>query len=188
MAGEDETSVAEQEEPDLNPEGNTSAELTTPQRSPRQDEDGGQRGSSGTKMKDMTKEELIMIILELRSNTKDHDKFKAFDNRNLPKPEKFNGKAEKFKSWHELFKAQLLAIDERWEQIILKIKGMRSNEKITGKNGRTFLTDLGINGKHVQPILSGMFIALLQNTEGDLNAKVLDNGAALALETYRQIQ
>ena len=101
-------------------------------------------------------------------------------------PEKYIGKVPKFKKWNELFTAHLIAINHRWGGILKKIQGQ--DTPITMDEDEHFLkVKCGIADPDHSLILSGMYIALVQHTEGDTNTMVMDNGSSMSLETYRQI-
>ena len=111
----------------------------------------------------------------------------GFDYKNYLKPEKWNGKADKFHGWHELFVAQLTALDEKWDSILLNARSLGKNETIEDADMAKILNDLKIKKELMPKINRVLYVSLLQYTDGDAHGKTVSNGVGKALDTYKYL-
>ena len=79
-----------------------------------------------------------------------------------------------------------MAIDDKWESI-LTMAQKNKNKMITEEMSEDILTKCEVDSEQHKAVLSGIYISLIQNTEGDANTVVFENGSKLSLESYRYL-
>ena len=52
------------------------------------------------------------------SSEKKKNDIKSFNHKDVPKPEKYDCDIKDFNSWHDLFGATLINLDDQWEQVL----------------------------------------------------------------------
>ena len=127
----------------------------------------------------------------LNSDAEDDDKKKkkddirGYDHKSCIKPDQYDGKSDKFSGWHELFTAQLSALDEKWENVLLRARAHKV--KLTENDILEIMKEVKIDIKLKTKMNRTMYISLLQYTAGDAHGKVVSNGLPMALDTYRYL-
>ena len=105
--------------------------------------------------------------------------------KDVPKPDKYDLSPTDLVDWHELFKASMIAVDPRWEEILtafhMQPKVMKAHDVTR------ILKDIDMDGDDIHSANYQMYVALLAYTKGALLTRVRANASALAMESYRYI-
>ena len=114
------------------------------------------------------------------------NQLKRFDPKSTPKPGQYDCESKEFNTWHDLFTALLVNLDEKWEDIFEKIEGY-SGRVIKEKEKGDIQKDLGFEDEMMEKLQRLLYLNLLTYTKGDAHSKVVSGGQDHIMETYRYI-
>ena len=134
---------------------------------------------------------VTMAALEKMKEEKEQDqdrkkRIKGYDSKNMLQPGTYDGKPETFQSWHELFVAQLAALSEEWDALLMAARKC-GDEPISPGKVEEMMTDLELDIGQIPNINRTLYVSLLKFTSNDAHGKVVSSGIEQALDTYRYL-
>ena len=102
---------------------------------------------------------------EVGSYTKEKE-LKGFDHKSNPKPDQYGMEQEKFQEWDELLKAMMVAIDDRWEDILTNIQS-EGKKVMTPERMDEVLITSGVGVDDHRKAKKMLYVTLLAYTKDD---------------------
>ena len=112
-------------------------------------------------------------------------KLNSMKSKDIPKPDRYNLSPTDFVDWHELFKATMIGIDARWEDILTAFH--KEKKTMKPNDVKKILKDIDMDEDDINSVNYQMYVSLLAYTKDALLTKVKANKSAMAMETYRFI-